>query len=1024
MTLSELAVRRPLGALVLNLLLVVFGLVALDRLSVREAPDINPPVVTVRTTYTGASAEVVEARVSRVIEDHLAGIEAIRSISSSSSDGRSNVRVEFELGRDIDAAANDVRDRVSRALRELPEGIDAPEVAKVDENADEAMWLSLRSDSLDPLALTDLVERLVVDRLTAIDGVGRVNLGGEKRPALRVWLDRGAMAARGVTAGDVEEALRRENLELPAGRLESATRNLTMRMQRSYADPGQFARLPVAMRDGATVRLGEVAQVEVGPEEQNVLYRANGRTTVGLGIVVQSRANVLEVARAVRAELDRIVDELPGGLSIGVSYDSSVFVESALEEVLSTLVIAVVLVVAVILLFLGSGRATLIPALTIPVSLVGGLAVVHLFGFSINILTLLAFVLATGLVVDDAIVVLENIWRRIEGGEAPAEAAERGGRQVFFAVVATTAVLVAVFAPIGLQRGETGRLFVEFALTIAGTVAVSSLAALTLVPALSVWLLRRRAEPGRFQAGVDRAFAALERRYRALVTAVVDRRALALAGFALTAALAAVLYRGLPQELVPPEDRGGLYVMLDPGLGAGFAYSAGYLDVLEDRLLAYVEEGTVENVLAVLGGWRAEPRAIVGLADWKDRDKSQQELEHELSAFVRSLPGTSGFARGRPPLGRQGGSRPVQFVIGGPTYEDLAVWRDRILERAEENPGLVGVDADYEERRPQIAVAIDRERAAELGVPVEAVGATLQTLFGSRNVTTFLDRGEEYEVVLQLRGEDRATPRDLANVYVRSATTGATIPLSNLVTLTEEAGADSLNRYNRMRAVTISAGLAPGYSLGEALAFLQEAARAELPDGAARLDTRGEAREFLEARDEGFLTFGLALLIVFLVLTAQFESLRLPAGIMLTVPLAVTGALAGLLAAGMSLNLYSQIGLIMLVGIAAKNGILMLEFASQLEDEGMAPRAAAIEAAVVRLRPVLMTALSTAAGAVPLVLSSGAGAEARAVIGVVVLAGIGVATLLTLVLLPAVYPLLRSHGPVPAAPPAAEPGGP
>ncbi|WP_029011270.1 efflux RND transporter permease subunit [Azospirillum halopraeferens] len=1018
MTLSELAVRRPLGALVLNLLLVVFGLVALDRLAVREAPDINPPVVTVRTTYTGASAAVMEARVSRIVEDHLAGIEAIKSLSSASTDGRSTVRVEFDPGRDIDAAANDVRDRVNRALRDLPDGIDAPEVAKVDDNADEMMWLSLRSDSLDPMALSDLADRLVVDRLTAIDGVGRVNLGGERRPALRVWLDRTAMAARGVTAGDVEEALRRENLELPAGRLESATRTVTMRMERVYADPDAFARLPVATRDGATVRLGEVALVEVAPAEPNVLFRANGRNTVGLGIVAQSRANVLEVSRAVRAELDRIVAELPGGLSIGVSYDSSLFVENALREVLITLTIAVVLVVAVILLFLGSGRATLIPALTIPVSLIGGLAAVHLFGFSINILTLLAFVLATGLVVDDAIVVLENIWRRIERGEPPAEAAARGGRQVFFAVVATSAVLVAVFAPIGLQQGDTGRLFVEFALTIAGTVVVSSVAALTLVPALSVWLLRRRAAPGRVQRAVDRGFGGLERGYRRVVTAMVDRRALALAGFAGIAALAVVAYRALPQELVPPEDRGGLFVLLDTGPGTGFDYAAGYLDVLERALLAHVEEGTVANVLAVAGGWRPEPRAIVALSDWRDRDVSQQELVAELSAFVRSLPGTSGFARGRPSLGRQGGGRPVQFVIGGPSYEDLAVWRDRILERAGENPGLVGLDSDYEERRPQLAVAVDRERAAELGVPVQAVGATLQTLFGSRTVTTFLDRGEEYDVILQLRPGDRAAPRDLDNVYVRSAATGAAIPLSNLVALTEEAGPDRLNRFNRMRSVTISAGLAPGYSLGEALEYLQALAREELPAASARLDTRGEAREFLETRAEGVYTFALALLIAFLVLTAQFESLRLPVGIMLTVPLAVTGALAGLWAAGMSLNLYSQIGLIMLVGIAAKNGILMLEFASRLEEEeGLDPRSAAIEAAAVRLRPVLMTALSTAAGAVPLVISTGAGSEARAVIGVVILAGIGLATVLTLLLLPAVYTMLRPRraGRVPAS---------
>lgn len=1016
MRLSTLSVRRPIAASVANLLILVFGLFALTQLSVREAPDINPPLVSVSTDYPGAAAEVVESRVTRIIEDYLAGIEGVETITSSSDDGDSRITVEFALDRDIDVAANDVRDRVNRALRDLPEDIDPPRVAKADENADEVMWLTLRSAHLDAMALTDLVERRVVDRLTAVDGVAQINIGGDRRYAMRVWLDRRAMAARGVTVSDVEAALRRENVELPSGRLEGARQNLTVRTQRDYVTPADFARLPIrSTAAGEVLRLGEVARIEVAPEDTTRYFRANGRFALGLGIIAQSDANVLEVAQGVRAELRDILVDLPRDMDVGVSYDSSIFVSAALAEVLTTLAIAVGLVTAVIYLFLGSARVTFIAVTAIPLSLIGGLLMIWLLGFSINVLTLLAFVLAAGLVVDDTIVVVEAIWRRFEKGERAQEAAIAGAGTVGFAVIATTAVLVAVFAPLALQEGHTGRLFAEFALTMAATVVISTFVALTLAPALAGPMLGSEHRPNALVRLVDAAIAALERGYRralGLFLATPLPLVLVLAG---AVAAAVVLFRALPQELVPREDRGGYFISAQVPQGASFEYARAYAQELEKILLPRVESGEAQQALtAVWGG--SQPRAIgiVSLTDWSRRDKHIETIIDEVNRELEELPGVEAFARARPSLGQRSRGRPVQMVITGPTWEQLAEWRDRMLARMEANPNLTGPNADYDERRPQVLVNVDRERAAELGVPAQEVGRTLQTALGARTVGTFVDRGEEYDVILQAAESDRRTPEDITELYVRTAA-GELVPLSNLVGLGEEAAASEYNRYNRRRAITLSAGLAPGYPLGEAVAFLRQAAAEELP-GSAAIDFTGESGEFQSAAEAGYLTFILSLAVVFLVLAAQFENLRLPALIMLTVPFAVTGGLFGLWLTDQSLNIYSQIGVVMLVGLAAKNGILLIEYANQLARQGLAAPEAAVQAAVVRMRPVLMTAISTAAGAVPLTLGSGAGSESRFVVGIAVLTGISFATLLTLFVVPALYRWTsrRERAPAPA----------
>ncbi|MCA1941422.1 MAG: efflux RND transporter permease subunit [Caenispirillum bisanense] len=1004
MVISSLSVKRPIFASVVNLLILVFGLFALGQLSVREAPDINPPVVTVTTTYTGAAAEVVESRVTKVVEDTLSGIAGVDTITSFSSEGRSRVVVEFSLDRDIDAAANDVRDRVNRAMGDLPDDIDTPRIAKADENADEVMWLTLRSDVLDPLSLTDLAERLVVDRLTAVDGVAQINIGGEQRFALRIWLDRQAMAARQVTVTDVENALRQENLELPGGRIEGTDQTLAVRTVRGYKTPEDFARLPVRTTQGGDlIRLGDLARVEVAAENPYRYFRANGQQAVGLGIIAQADANVLEVAAGVKQAVAQILDDLPKDMSVGVSYDSSVFVQAALDGVLETLVIAVVLVTAVIYLFLGSGRMTFIAATAIPVSLIGGLLAMWVMGFSINVLTLLAFVLAAGLVVDDAIVVVESIWRRFEHGERAEAAADGGARVVGMAVIATSLVLVAVFAPLALQQGDVGRLFAEFALTMAATVVISTLVALTLVPALAGKMLGSDHKPNALIRFIDRLLDGLERGYRRLLGLFLASRLPVIAVLLASTAAAVFLYRALPHELSPREDRGGFFVVVNAPEGASYDYAISYVEALEDALRPHVESGEISQALtAIFGGAEQRIRGIVALSDWEERERGIDPIVDDIRKDLRELPGVTSFVRARSGVISGGGGNRLQVVIGGPTYDDLARWRDRMMARIEENPGLSNPDADYDERRPQIEVTIDQARAAELGVTAEDISRTLQTALGSRTVGTFVDRGEEYNVILQAQETDRRAPADIGGLYVRSARAGELVPLTGLVTLQEVAAASEYNRYNRMRAVTVSASLEPGYTLGQAVDWVRQVAAEELPAD-ARISFTGQAQELVEAEEAGILTFVLALAVVFLVLAAQFESLRLPGLIMMTVPLAMTGALFGLWVTGQSVNIYSQIGIVMLVGLAAKNGILLVEYANQLAEAGARRADAAVEAAVARLRPVLMTAISTAAGAVPLMLGEGAGFETRYVLGVVILSGICFATVLTLFVVPSLY---------------------
>ncbi|HQW76785.1 MAG TPA: efflux RND transporter permease subunit, partial [Dokdonella sp.] len=878
MNLSDISIRRPVFAAVISLLLVVLGVMSFSRLTLRELPAIDPPIVSVQVNYPGASAAVVETRITQVLEDALAGIEGVETVESSSRNGSADVSMEFKLSRDIEAATNDVRDAVSRVQDRLPEEADPPEISKVESDSDAIVWLNMRSDRMDSLELSDYAERYVSDRLSAIEGVARVIVGGGQRYAMRIWLDREALAARGLAVSDIEAALRRENVELPAGRIESENRDFTLRVQRNYRKAEDFAKLALAKgSDGYVVRLGDVAKVERAAEERRSYLRSNGQPNVGLGIVKTSTANSLDVARAARAEAERVQQSLPEGTEIFVAYDSTLFIESAVQRVYATLIEGGILVVLVIFLFLGSARSALIPAVTVPVCLIAAFIGLYAFGYSINLLTLLALVLCIGLVVDDAIVVLENIQRRADLGEPVLIAAKRGTRQVAFAVIATTAVLVAVFLPIGFMEGNTGRLFRELSVTLAGAVALSAFVALTLTPMMASKLVRPHVHRSGFNGFVHARLERLTALYRRGVVRSSGKPVIFILVLLAAFGASAVLLRFVPSELAPTEDRGVLHVSVTGPEGAGFDYTIGQMQQVEEKFFGLIGEGgPIERFNSrVPGSYGSSQemhtgRITVFLKDWTKRKETTPQVTEQLRKDLASLPGVRAVPSYRTGLVR-GGGQPLSIVLGGPDYKELASWRDRILARMEENPGLFGADSDYKETQPQMRVEIDHARAADLGVSAQEIGRTLETMMGGRRVTTYVDGGEEYDVIMQAQRSDRAAPADLDNLYVRSARSSELIPLANLVSLKELAEPGRLNRFNRLRGITISAGLAPGYTLGEALTWAQKTVAEELPP-TAQLDYKGDSREYLKAGGAVVLTFALALLVVYLVLAAQFES--------------------------------------------------------------------------------------------------------------------------------------------------------
>ncbi|MEX0619811.1 MAG: efflux RND transporter permease subunit [Pseudohongiellaceae bacterium] len=1015
MILSDISVKRPVFATVISLLLVSFGILSFMELPLREYPDTSPPVVSISTSYPGASAEIVESQITQLIEDQINGIDGVSSINSSSSDGNSRISVEFNVGRDIDVAANDIRDKISRVTRRLPEEVDPPTIAKADSESRPIQYFNLTSSQMTYLELNDYANRFLVDQFSVLDGVASVSVNGNGGFAMRIWLDRIALAARGLTVTDVTSALRRENIELPAGRIDSTNLEFAVRVERIYQSADDFERLVIARGDDRhLVRLGEVARIELGSANNRSTYKGNGEESVGIGIVKQSTANSLTVLRASSALAESIRQSLPDHMDLVLSSSDAAYIENAISSVYTTIFMTIALVGMVIYIFLGSFRAMLIPTVTIPVCLLSAFIALAAMGLSINLITLLALVLCVGLVVDDSIVVLENIQRRIEAGEPPLLAAFNGARQVAFAVIATTAVLIAVFVPVVFMEGNMGILFYELAVTIGAAVIFSSVLALSLTPMLSSKLLTEHAHESWLTQNADRLFRWLQRGYHDALATCLRYGWVVIGVLLLVGASIYFLLQQIPTAFAPPEDQGVFLVRISGPEGASLTFMEEQINDMQQDVMPYIERGEIENVISMVPGFGGGGGAvnggmsIVSLPAWGARPKSTQQVMDELNQKWSQIPALQVSMFMRSGLVRGGGGQPVQFVLGGRSYEELTEWRDLLITRAEESGLFTRPQADYQETRPSLTVTVDKIRASDLGVSIQSIGQTLQAMMSESRVTTFANLGEEYDVILQAEDAQRASPDDLTNIYVRSDTTGRLIPLSNVVTIANSSGPTSLNRYNRVRAITISAGLTPGTDLGSALTFLENVVVEELPEY-AQIDYKGESLELKESSGGLMFIFMMAMLVVFLVLAAQFESFVHPLVIMTTVPLAIFGALIGLILTDGTLNIYSNIGLIILVGIASKNGILIVEFANQLRDQGREFHDALVEACDLRLRPVLMTALSTMMGSTPLILSTGAGSESRVLLGVVIFSGVLMTTLMTLFVVPVMYNLIARN---------------
>jgi multidrug efflux pump len=1006
MKVSEICIKRPVFATVLSLVIMLLGIVSYTRLPVREYPKIDEPVVTVNTTYRGASAEIIESQVTKPLEDSLAGIEGVEVITSISRAENSQISVRFKLERAPDSAASDVRDRVSRVRNKLPDSVDEPVIAKVEADANPVIWIAFSSDKHSALEVTDVATRIVKPRLQTLPGAADVRVFGDRKFAMRIWLDKQRLAAYQLTPGDVEDALRKQNVEVPAGRIESRDREFSVVANTDLKTTEEFGAVIVKTVNGYPIRINDLGRVEIGAASERSSVRFKGRSAVALGVIKQATANPLELSKALRADLPKITSELPAGMSADLSYDSSVFIDRSIESVFKTIGEAILLVLAIIFFFLRNFRATLIPLVTIPVSLVGAFGLMFALGFTINTLTLLALVLAIGLVVDDAIVVLENIFRHIEDGMPRMQAALQGSKEIGFAVVAMTLTLAAVYAPVAFMTGRTGKLFIEFALTLAGAVLVSGFVALTLSPMMCSVLLKHEEKHNKAFMLVEGFLNWLNAGYKRVLTASLNHRWIVLVGFVIVAASCGILLKALKSELAPIEDRGIIFGMFLGPEGATLDYTEKYARQIEG---IYSQTKDAERYFVVAGNPTvSQGVSILGLIDWKERHRRSPDIAKELFPKFAGIPGVMAFPVTPPSLGQSPRERPVNFVIvTAAPYEELQKVTSQFLAELAKNPQLTTIDTDLKLNKPELSVDVNRDKAADMGVPVETIGRTLETFLGGRQVTRFKRDGEQYDVIVQVADVERRNPEDIRDIYVRGRD-GSMISLENLVSVRETISPRELNHFGQRRAVTITANLAPGYTLGEALTYMDGVANQILKPGYA-VDYNGQSREFRQSSSSLAFTFALALAFIYLVLAAQFESFRDPFIIMLTVPLSMAGALLALWLSGGTLNVYSQIGLVTLVGLITKHGILIVEFANQLQEKGLALKEAVIESAFLRLRPILMTTGAMVLGAVPLALATGAGAESRQQIGWVIVGGLLLGTFFTLFVVPTVYSLLAAR---------------
>jgi multidrug efflux pump len=1000
MRISETSIRRPVLATVMSLLIVLIGLVSFNRLTVREYPRIDEPVVTVNTKLIGASSEVIESQVTKPLEDSIAGIDGVDVLTSISRAEQSQITVRFKLERNPDDAAADVRDRVSRVRGRLPDAVDEPVIAKVEADAFPVIWLAFTTETLSPLEVTTVIERIVKPRLQTVPGVAQVNVNGDRTPAMRIWLDPDQLAAYRITVQDVEDALRKQNLEVPAGRIESRQREFNVTARTDLTTAAQFGEVALRNVNGYTVRLRDVARIEQAPASERSSVRLNGVPSISTGIVRNATANPLDISAGVRAVLPQIQQDLPPGLNVQVANDNSVFIDRSVKSVYKTIAEAVLLVALVVFVFLRTLRASVIPLVTIPVSLVGAFGIMAAAGFTVNTLTLLSLVLAIGLVVDDAIVVLENIFRHIEEGLAPFQAALKGAKEISFAVVAMTLTLAAVYAPLAFTPGRTGRLFVEFALTLAGAVVVSGFVALTLTPMMCSKLLRHNPNPSRFDRGMETLLVWVTQRYSGALRFVLGHRWIVLLVMGLAGTGSFLLYKGAKEELAPIEDRGVVLANVNAPDGATLDYTARYLHAIERIGMGYPE---FDRVFVVAGN----PTVSQGISflravDWDDREKSTQELARELQPKFAALPGVTAFPITPPSLGQGFRDRPINYVIvTSDSYDNLAQVSQQFLAEMAKSPAFVQPDTDLRLNKPEIFMEVDRERAADAGVAVDQVARTVETMLGGRAVTRYKLGADQYDVLVQTASKGRTNPEDIEKIFVRGRNE-TMVPLSALVKVREAVSPRELNHFNQRRSVAITANLAPGYAQAEALQFLDDTARRVLPAGYTT-ELNGVSREFRASSGALGLVFVLALLFIFLVLSAQFESFVDPFVILLAVPLSMVGALAALHLSGGTLNVYSKIGLITLVGLISKHGILIVEFSNQLRQQGRDIMQAVTEAASLRLRPIMMTTGAMVLGALPLALASGAGAESRQQIGWVIVGGMSVGTLLTIFVVPTIY---------------------